>query len=85
MSTVTITGTVKDSKGAIGSYSVVVTLDSLTATASVTPDPAPAGTTRTLTVTETGGIGPFTYSTPVAAGITFTPVSGVPNQWTFVF
>ena len=85
MSTVTITGTVTDSAGASGSYSVVVTLDSFTLSAVVTPAVAPAGTTRTLTVTPTGGIAPFTYSAPTGTGLTFTPVSGQPNQWTFVF
>ena len=85
MSTVTIIGTVTDSVGATGSYSVVVTLDSFTLSAVVTPSVAPAGTTRTLTVTPTGGTTPFTYSTPTASGITFTPVSGQTNQWTFVY
>lgn len=84
-STVTITGTVTDSTGASGNYSVVVTLDSFTLSAVVTPASAPAGTTRNLTVTPTDGTAPFTYATPVAAGITFTPVAGQPNQWTFVY
>ena len=85
MSTVLITGTVTDSAGASGNYSVVVTLDSFTLTATVVPATAPAGTTRTLTVTPTGGVAPFTYSIPVSAGITFTPVTGQSNQWTFVY
>jgi hypothetical protein len=85
MSTITITGTVTDSDGASGSYSVVVTLDSFTLSAVVTPATAPAGTTRTLTVTPTGGIAPFTYAPPVAAGLVFTPVSGSPGSWTFVY
>lgn len=85
MSTVTITGTVTDQAGASGSYSVTVTLDSFTLAAVVTPAVAPAGTTRNLTVTPTGGTAPFTYSTPVGAGLTFTPVAGQPNQWTFVY
>lgn len=85
MSTVTITGTVTDSSGASGAYSVVVTLDSFTLSAVVTPATAPAGTTRTLTVTPTGGTTPFTYLTPTATGITFTAVSGKPGQWTFVY
>lgn len=84
MSTVTITGTVIDQAGATGSYSVVVTLDSFTLSAVVTPSVAPAGTTRNLTVTPTGGIAPFTFSTPTGTGLTFTPVSGQPGQWTFV-
>jgi len=85
MSTITITGTVTDAAGATGSYSVVVTLDSFTLSAVVTPAVAPAGTTRTLTVTPTGGTAPFTYSVPTASGITFTPVAGQANQWTFVY
>ncbi len=85
MSTVTITGTVTDSVGAVGNYSVIVTLDVVGATATVTPAVAPAGTTRNLTVTPTGGTAPFTFSTPVGAGLTFTPVAGQPGQWTFVY
>ena len=76
MSTVTITGTVTDSAGATGNYSVVVTLDSFTATAVVTPAVAPAGTIRTLVVTPVGGVAPFTFDTPVGSGLTFTPVAG---------
>ena len=83
-STVTITGSVIDSAGASGNYSVVVTLDSFTLNAVVTPASAPAGTTRNLTVTPTGGTAPFTYGTPTGTGLTFTPVSGQPGQWTFV-
>lgn len=86
MSTITVTGTVTDSAGATGSYSVVVTLDSFTLSAVVTPAVAPVGTTRNLTVTPTGGVAPFTFATPTStAGITFTPVAGQSNQWTFVF
>lgn len=84
MSTVTITGQVQDSAGAIGNYSVTVTMDVVGATAVVTPAVAPQGTTRNLTVTPNGGVGPFTFSTPVGTGLTFTPVSGQPGQWTFV-
>lgn len=84
MSTITITGTVTDSAGASGSYSVVVTLDSFTLSAVVTPAMAPAGTTRTLTVTPAGGVAPFTFPTPTATGITFTP-SSLAGQWTFVY
>lgn len=84
MSTITITGTVTDSAGASGSYTVVVTLDSFTLSAVVTPAVAPAGTTRTLTVTPTGGVAPFTFATPTATGLTFTPVNGQQGQWTFV-
>jgi hypothetical protein len=83
--TITITGTVTDAAGATGSFSVPVTLDSFTLAAAVTPSVAPAGTTRNLTVTPSGGTAPFTYGIPTATGITFTPVSGQPNQWTFVY
>jgi hypothetical protein len=83
-STVTITGSVTDSAGASGNYSVVVTLDSFTLAAVVTPASAPAGTTRNLTVTPAGGTAPFTFGTPVGAGLTFTPVAGQPGQWTFL-
>lgn len=83
--TITITGTVTDGAGASGSFSVPVTLDSFTLAAVVTPSNAPAGTTRNLTVTPTGGTAPFTYGTPVGTGLTFTPVSGSPGQWTFVY
>ncbi len=84
-STITITGTVTDNAGATGNYSVVVTLDSFTLVAVVTPANAPAGTTLNLTVTPSGGTSPFTFGTPTAPGITFTPVAGQPGQWTFVF
>jgi hypothetical protein len=87
--TVTITGTVTDAVGATGSYSVVVTLDSVTANASVTPATAPAGTTRTLTVTATSSTGAaLTFPTPVVSGLTFTSVGSQPAgqaQWTFVY
>ncbi len=58
----------------------------LSLTAVVTPSAALAGTTRNITVTASGGAGyvPYTYATPVSAGLTFTPVAGQPNQWTFV-
>jgi hypothetical protein len=83
--TITITGTVTDSVGASGSFSVPVTLDSFTVSAVVTPSVAAAGTTRNITVTVTGGTSPFVYGTPVATGLTFTPVTGQPGQWTFVY
>ncbi len=84
MSTVTITGVVTDTAGASGNYSVVVTLDAVTASASVSPDPAPAGTLRTLTVTATSSAGlALTYATPVSPGIVFSPVAGSPNKFTF--
>lgn len=82
--TVTVTGTVTDNAGAVGSYSVNVTLDIIGATAVVTPSVAPAGTTRNLTVTPSGGVPPFTFGTPIGTGLVFTPVAGQPNQWTFV-
>ena len=85
MSTIiTITGTVTDQTGASGSFSVPVTIDSFTLAATVTPSVGPAGTTRNLTVVPTGGVAPFTYGTPVGTGLTFTPVTGQPGQWTFV-
>jgi hypothetical protein len=86
--TVTITGTVTDSLGAAGNYSVVVTLDSMAAVATVAPAVAPAGTTRTLTVVATGGVAPLTFPTPTGTGLTFTPVGGQPAgqaAWTFVY
>lgn len=79
----TITGTVTDTVGAVGSYSITANQDTFTLAAVVTPATAPAGTTRTLTVTPTGGVAPFTYGTPVASGISFTPVSA--GKWTFVY
>ena len=85
MSTLTITGTGTDSNGVVANYTVVVTSDSFALTAVVTPQAAPPGTMRNLTVTPIGGVAPFTYSLPTASGITFTPVSGQPNQWTFVY
>src|ERR1700730_2753577 len=69
MATVTITGTATDSAGVSGNFSVVVTLDSFSLTAIVVPSIAPAGTTRNLTVTPIGGIAPFTFTTPVGAGL----------------
>src|SRR5882672_2141750 len=76
MSTVTITGTVTDSVGAVASYSVTAIIDVIGATATVTPAVAPLGTTRNLTVTPSGGTPPFTFSTPVGVGLIFTLVSG---------
>ena len=87
--TITITGTVTDQNNASGAYSVVVTLDNVTAAATVTPATAPAGTTRTLTVVGTSSAGaPLAFPAPVVSGITFTPVAGQPAgqaQWTFVY
>ena len=83
--TLNITGTVTDAAGASGSYSTSVTLDSFTLVAVVNPSNAVAGTTRNLTVTPTGGTDPFTFATPTGTGLTFTPVSGQPGQWTFVY
>ena len=84
--TITITGQVTDSAGLVFTFSTTAVQDSFTATASVSPQTAPPGTTRTWTYSPpVGGIGPFTYATPVAAGITFTPVAGQPTQWTFVY
>lgn len=83
MTTITITGTVTDSSGATFNFSTTAnqTADALTATAVVTP-----GTPQNITVTAKSSAGlAITYSTPVSAGIVFTPVSGQPNQWTFVY
>ncbi len=85
MSTITITGTGTDSNGVVANYTVIVTTDSFALTAVVTPQTAAPGTSRNLTVTTVGGVAPFTYDLPTAAGITFTPVAGLPNQWTFVY
>lgn len=81
---ITITGTLTDAAGATATYSQTVTLDTMTATAVVTPSVAPAGTTRNLTVTPSGGVAPYTFGTPSATGLTFTPVPATPGQWTFV-
>jgi hypothetical protein len=85
MSTITITGTVTDSAGVVTTFSIPATIDTFTLAATVTPSVAPAGTTRTLQVTPSGGVSPFTYGTPVATGISFTPVTGTPGKWTFVY
>jgi hypothetical protein len=85
MTAFSITGTAIDAAGATVNYSVLVTIDSFTLSAVVTPSVAPAGTMRNLTVTPTGGVAPFTFSTPVGTGVTFTPVAGLPGQWTFVY
>lgn len=82
---INIVGTVTDDAGATGNFSVSVTMDLVDATATVVPQIAPAGTKRTLTVTPNGGVPPYTYGAPVAPGITFTPVSGQPNVWTFTY
>jgi hypothetical protein len=88
MSTViTVTGTFQDSSGTKGTYSGTVSFDApppLSATVEITPATGPAGTVRTLKVTAIGGVPPYTFDTPVATGIVFTPVVGQPNQWTFV-
>lgn len=81
---ITITGTVTDAAGASGTFSVDVTIDSFSLSASVSPAVAPAGTTRTLTVVPSGGTAPYTFGTPSATGLSFTPVTGSPGQWTFV-
>jgi hypothetical protein len=80
----TISGTVKDTAGVVGAFTIVAMIDSFTLGVVVVPLSAPVGTTRTLTVTPTGGIAPFTYSTPISPGLTFTP-TGTPGQWTFVY
>ncbi len=83
--TITITGTGTDSVGVPFTFTATATQESITVTAVVTPAVAAVGTTRNLTVTASGGTAPYTFNTPVATGITFTPVTGQPNQWTFVF
>ena len=87
MASAIISGTITDTAGVVGSYSVTVLTDEFSVAAVVVPLTAPAGTTRTLTVTPTGGTAPFTYAPPVASvpGITFTPVPNKPGQWTFVY
>lgn len=85
MSTVTITGTITDAAGVVSNFTGTATIDVLGATATIVPAVAPPGTTRTLTVVPVGGIAPFTFSPPVGAGLTFTPVAGQPGQWTFVY
>lgn len=80
----TITGTITDSAGAVFSYSTIATQDVVTGTATVSPAVAPIGTTRTITVVGTSSAGlPLVYATPVAAGVTFTPVSA--GVWSFVY
>lgn len=83
--TITITGVVIDAVGLTFPFSTTATQDTGTATAVITPAVAAPGTTRNITVTVVGGAAPFVYATPTAAGITFTPVAGQPNQWTFVY
>ena len=86
MTTNTITGTVTDTAGVTGSFSVQVTLGTtFTVSAVVVPMVSDSPVTRTLTVTPAGGTPPYTFATPVSPGITFTPVAGKPGQWTFVF
>lgn len=85
MTTITITGTVTDSVGTVFPFSTTAQADTGTASALVTPFNAAPGTTRNITITMSGGTAAFTYGTPVSAGITFTPVAGQPNQWTFVY
>jgi hypothetical protein len=83
--TITITGSGTDSLGVPFTFTTTATQEAITAAATVTPSVAPVGTTRTLAVTVSGGTPPYTFGTPVATGITFTPVSGQPGQWTFVY
>lgn len=83
--TLTITGVVTDVTGLTFPFSTIATQDTGTASAVITPAVAAPGTTRNITVTMVGGAAPFVYSTPTAAGITFTAVAGQSNQWTFVY
>ena len=85
MTSITITGSVTDPTGAKATYSVQSNIDNFVLSAVITPSSAPSGTTRNITVTPTGGTGPFVYQTPTGSGLTFTPVAGQPNQWTFVY
>lgn len=94
MPSISISITVTDAAGASATQNTtvvatgdvsVVTIDALTAT----PQSAPAGTNRTLDVTASSSSGAaLTFATPVATGITFTPVTGQPTgraKWTFVY
>jgi len=83
MTTFTITGTATDSAGVVSSFSVTGTIDIFNIAGAVVPSVAPPNTLRTLTVTPTGGIGAITFGLPVSPGVTFTPVAGQSNQWTF--
>lgn len=85
MGTLTIAFTVTDANGVVYSGTGTATQDNLSATATVTPSVAAPGTNRTLVVTPSGGTAPYTFGTPTATGITFTPVTGSPGQWTFVY
>jgi hypothetical protein len=86
MSTITIAGTVTDQAGAKGTFSIVVSTDTVTVTPTVSPQVAPPGTVRTLTLVATSSSGsPLIFSAPVVPGLTFTPVAGQVNSWTFVF
>lgn len=84
--TLQITGQVTDAAGAVYNFTAIATQDSLADTATITPAVAPPGTLRVFAYNPpVGGVGPFVYATPVAAGIVFTPVSSQPNQWTFTY
>lgn len=83
----TATATNANGTSGVSNAKSATTVDNFAITAVVTPASAPAGTTRNITVTANSGTGvsPFTFNTPTATGITFTPVSGSPGQWTFVY
>ena len=79
MSTITITGTVTDSSGAVFNFSTTASNDAITGSACVTPEPAPAGTTRTLTVTISQYEYPGGPQYSVQATRTFTPSTDIVN------
>lgn len=83
----TATATNGSGTSGVSNSKPATTVDNFAITAVVTPASAPAGTTRNITVTANSGTGvaPFTFNTPTSPGITFTPVSGSPGQWTFVY
>ncbi len=83
--TITITGQVIDSIGAVWNFSTNAVQDNLGGSAGVVPLTAPPGSTRTLTVAPAGGVGPFVFGVPSSPGVTFTPITGSPGQWTFVY
>jgi hypothetical protein len=87
MSSVNITGTVTDTAGVTGSFSLAAYLGTtMIVGATCTPITSDTPVTRTVVVSPTGGTPPYTYSTPVSSGgQVMTPVAGKPGQWTFVY
>lgn len=87
MSTVTITGTVRDSAGATSPFSATATISQspIISSVSVVPLSAPQGTLRTITINATDPNTPplpLTY-TCLVAGVAATATS-VPNVFTAV-